>query len=312
MVNNTELQQQGKRSPAFLGSLPIRFLAALSLPSLFLAIYWFGVRPAQLRWGATQEEVARPMPGDELVARPIFYATRAVTIAARPEQIWPWLVQMGYDRAGFYGYDLIENIGSRTGLRSATSILPAFQHPKAGDLLPISAVAQLRFGEIQPFRYLIWRSEAQPNDGAFTWAMYPLDESHTRLVSRIRLLYHRSGQALVLDLFTEFADHVAVPKILEGVKDRAEGRRPEPLVFEAVQVAVWMIALLEFALALALVLLLRSWGRGWLLGLTSGLIFLFALYGHVPLWLGALLPLVVLAALPLSIHGARVRTPVLR
>ena len=66
------------------------------------------------------------MPGDDLVANPTFVATRAITIRGRPEDIWPWIAQMGFDRAGYYGYDLIENIGSKTGIRSAESIVPEF------------------------------------------------------------------------------------------------------------------------------------------------------------------------------------------
>ncbi len=94
---------------------------------------------------------------------------------------------MGFDRAGYYGYDLIENLGSKTGIRSVESIVLALQHPKTGDVLPISKVAHLTFGQIESDRYLVWQSEAEPHDGAFTLALYPLDQSHTRLISRIRL-----------------------------------------------------------------------------------------------------------------------------
>ena len=66
-----------------------------------VAVYARYVRPWQLAWGATPSEVARPLPGDELVARPTFNATRAITIAARPAEIWPWLVHVGLTRAGW-------------------------------------------------------------------------------------------------------------------------------------------------------------------------------------------------------------------
>src|SRR3712207_9232668 len=70
------------------------------------ATYLLYIRPRQLRWGATDEELERPMPGDEVVEHPTFNATRAVTIEARPEEIWPWIVQIGTSRAGWYSYDL--------------------------------------------------------------------------------------------------------------------------------------------------------------------------------------------------------------
>jgi hypothetical protein len=70
------------------------------------------------------------MPEDNIVAHPVFDATRAITIRAMPETIWPWLVQMGFKRAGFYGYDLIENIGNGSEIRSATTSLGS-RHSKS-------------------------------------------------------------------------------------------------------------------------------------------------------------------------------------
>src|SRR5208282_5322757 len=214
---------------------------------------FFAIRPFQLQWGATAEEVARPMPGDGLVSYPSFCATRAITIRGKPEEIWPWLVQIGYGRAGFYGYDLIENVGSSSGIRSAASVLPELQHPKPGDVLPISSVASLVFGTIQPNRYLIWTGEAAPSNGSFLWALDPADASHTRLISRIRLRYHWTDRRLLLDLFTEFADPVAVPRILQGVKGRVEDLPSQPLAVEAAEIMIWILAFAEFVTAAVLV-----------------------------------------------------------
>jgi hypothetical protein len=77
----------------------------MALPVLMVAIYLLAIRPSQLHWGATSKECSRSMPGDDLVSSPSFCATRGVTIHGRPEDIWPWLAQMGYGHAGFYGYD---------------------------------------------------------------------------------------------------------------------------------------------------------------------------------------------------------------
>src|ERR1039458_5199111 len=276
-------------------SVALRLLAIIALPVLLSAIYLFAIRPSALRWGATAEEVARSMPGDDLVSSPSFCATRGITIQGRPDDIWPWLVQIGYGRAGFYGYDLIENLGSSTGVRSAGSILPELQHPKTGDVLPISAVASLVFGSIQPDRYLVWRGAATPIDSSLWWALYPIDASHTRLISRIRLRYHWRDRGLALDLFTEFADHVAVPKILEGLKGRVEGRPPQTLAAEAVKIAVWVLAFAELVAAAVLVFRRHRWWRAWLLALGAGLLLLFALYARAPEWIGTALVCVVLA-----------------
>jgi len=69
------------------------------------------LRPWQLTWGATPGEVSRSLPGDDLVPRPTFNATRAISIAAPAVEIWPWLVQVGLTRAGWYSYDLLDNLG---------------------------------------------------------------------------------------------------------------------------------------------------------------------------------------------------------
>lgn len=289
----------------------VKALSVVAIPLILITVYLVSIRPSQLRWGTMPEEAKRFMPGDGLVENPSFVATRAITIHGKPEEIWPWIVQMGYDRAGYYGYDLIENVGSKTGIRSAAAIVPELQHPKTGDLLPISSVAHLRFGVIQPDQYLIWQSEAVPHDGAFTWAMYPVDQDHTRLISRIRLRYHWASRSLALDLFTEFADHVAVTRILAGVRGRVEGRPPETLAAEALEIAVWTLAVLEMMVASLLVFRRRRWRGTWCLALSAGCVLLFALYAHAPVWIGAtgglvILLLVFLPSIRAPLHVSRI------
>jgi hypothetical protein len=130
--------------------LATKSLAVLAVLSLWIGAYRFLIRPGQLRWGATPAELARPLPGDDLVADPSMWATRAITIAGRPEEIWPWIVQIGYDRAGFYGYDLIENIGSKRGMRSAAAIVPELQRLAVGDRVYMSRIAYLQIGVLEP------------------------------------------------------------------------------------------------------------------------------------------------------------------
>jgi hypothetical protein len=108
-------------------------LRALPILGIGLGVYLRVIRPWQLRWGATDDEVRRVMPGDEIVARPTFNGTRAVTVAAPPSLIWPWIVQIGFSRAGWYSYDLLDNVGRP----SATRIIPELQHLQPGDVVPI-------------------------------------------------------------------------------------------------------------------------------------------------------------------------------
>ena len=112
----------------------------LSRAALVLAVstaavaYARYVRPWQLTWGATPAEVSRRLPSDDLVRHPTFDATRAITLDAPPEQVWPWLVQMGLTRAGWYSYDLLDNLGRP----SARRIMPELQGLAPGDIVPMS------------------------------------------------------------------------------------------------------------------------------------------------------------------------------
>jgi hypothetical protein len=273
----------------------IWFLAVFTLVGLVMVAYLLLARPYQLRWGATDEEVKRPMPGDELDPHPTFLATRAITIEGTPEEIWPWLLQMGYGRAGFYGYDILENLGSPRGKKSADRILPEIQHFKVGDEVPISAAATEVFYAIEPNQYLIWAGQTGQHPGGFTWALYPIDGQHTRLVSRIRWSYHAITQPwpLSLDIFTEFTDHLAVRKILQGVKGRVEGHS-ESMMVTNLEFVTYIISALVFLVALLLNLVRPFAWPGWLAGLAAGAGWLLTWYAPIPFWGGVLLEIMVL------------------
>lgn len=270
----------------------VKMMAVLSPVSIVMAAYLLWARPYQLRWGATDNEQKRPMPGDELNPHPKFLATRAITIEGKPEEIWPWLIQMGYKRAGFYGYDILENIGSPRGLSSARNTLPEFQHFKVGDEVPISPVAGMVFYAVAPNQYMVWADKE--GTGGFTWSLYPIDEAHTRLVSRIRWSHHwKQPYWLALDLFTEFTDHLAISKILQGVKGRVEGRI-ESMTQTTTEFAIYLASLLLFLGAIVLILLRPLTWRRWLAGLATGAAWLITWYTPVSIRIGTLLELLVL------------------
>ena len=137
------------------------------------------LRPRVLRWGATDQDLERPMPGDEIVASPHFNATRAITINATPEDIWPWLMQMGFGRAGWYSYDLLDNLGRP----SSRSIIPQLQSMKVGDRIPMSRWSYLTVKGFESNQWLLWQYQG---GGTWAWGLYPLDGQRTRLVSRMR------------------------------------------------------------------------------------------------------------------------------
>ena len=114
--------------------------ALVASAAALVAIYWFVGRPGFASWGATGAALARTMPGDIGIVDPAdanYRATLAITIAARPEHIWPWLVQMGYRRGGLYSYDWLDRVFGYLDRPSATSLLPEFQRLNAGDEIPV-------------------------------------------------------------------------------------------------------------------------------------------------------------------------------
>lgn len=149
-----------------------------------LILYFAWLRNWQMTWGATKEEVSRYMAGDELLDNPVLNATRAVEIKAPPEKVWPWLVQMGWKKAGLYSFGRLDN----GGMPSAERIIPEYQNLKVGD----SILPSLKVVEMEPNRSMLWvfQKRAGPWENAtWSWGLYETGSGHTRLVSRLRQHY---------------------------------------------------------------------------------------------------------------------------
>jgi hypothetical protein len=197
-------------------------LAAMGLGGL--VTYALILRPWHLRWGATQEEAKRPMPGDELVHRPFYVSTRAITIRARPEEIWPWLVQLGMGRGGFYSYEWLERLAGLS-ISTVERLLPEFQSLEPGDVIPAGRGLHLPVRAVEPYGSLVIgsRPEAPPGESLVSWSLglYPRDGS-TRLVSRVRTRYFwRPGDPLISFLLGPL-HFLMERKMLLGIKQRAE------------------------------------------------------------------------------------------
>jgi hypothetical protein len=174
-----------------------------------------------LTWGTSGDEVAAKLPGDELLPGAGLVTTRAITIDAPPEAIWPWLAQMGSGRGGAYTYDWIENL---LGLKmhSAREILPEHQDIKVGDELPLgSGGPVMRVEVLDPPRALAIRT----TDQNWVWIFALLqDRESTRLISRNRIATNVLAPAsrLFYLLFMEPGSLVMERKMLLGIKHRAE------------------------------------------------------------------------------------------
>ena len=185
-------------------------------------------RPWHMRWGATDAEVAAPMPGDEVVPRAQFNATRSVTIDAPREQVWPWIAQLGYRRGGFYTYDQVDNAGEP----SADRILDEYQHLKVGDLIPMwheshGLAIAYKVDSLEALKWMLWVHRPHENeeaDSTWSWRLDELATGETRLGTRMKQDYRweTPGLALFNLVLMEFGDFAMERRMLKGIKVRAE------------------------------------------------------------------------------------------
>ena len=199
--------------------------ALVVLAIVYLAV----VRPWHLSRGATKEEAQRSLPGDDLVPKPSFSFTQAITIRASAEQVWPWLVQIGYKRAGWYGWDALHRlIGSAGSLdaarRSANRIIPELQDLEVGDAIymasPDAPLPGLRVVTLEPNRVLLTLGG---DSMSWVWVLDPIDAGTTRLIVRVRQ-YWEPGLAntLMYGIANDLGSLLMQPKTLRGIRDRAE------------------------------------------------------------------------------------------
>ncbi len=229
------------------------------------AAFWFGVRPWWHTWGVDPDEVARTLPGDDILPDAQVTDTRGITIDAPPSAVWPWLVQMGFGRGGWYSYDVIDMKGS-----SADHLMPEHQHLDVGDLVPVSPDAGFVVKALDPGRSLVlsmdselMRSQAEaarakaagdgtgieatpanlraagtvlgstsPADFTATWAFIVEDApgARTRLIERLRVHSAQPAEgpaALGFELMG-FGVFVMVRRQLLGIRERVERSMASP------------------------------------------------------------------------------------
>jgi hypothetical protein len=214
--------------------LALRSVETAAVGASALASYVLLVRPRHLRWGATDEEIDERVPGDEIVIRPKHVATHAITIKTPACDVWPWLVQVGQTRGGFYSYTWLENlVGCQ--MHNADRIVPEWQTLRVGDVVWLHPQAPpLPVSIVEPYRAIVLGSAGsdRPTNGApgvasaGTWGFYlkEVGKATTRLILRVRwdrqpgLLNWLANYGLF-----EPAHFVMERKMMLGIKQRAEG-----------------------------------------------------------------------------------------
>ena len=197
-------------TPRSRGRTTVAFLAALA------ALYTLMRRPI-LTWGATADEAASRLPGDELLEEADGVSTRAITIDAPAAAVWPWLAQMGPSpRGGAYTYDWIENLLG-LDMHSVDRVLPEFQHPEVGDTIELGS-NRMRIARVEPRHVFAYRSE----DGNWVWT-FVLEEHDgtTRLISRNRFRLPTLAARIGM-LPMEPGSLLMERRMMRGIKGRAE------------------------------------------------------------------------------------------
>jgi hypothetical protein len=212
-------------------------LAGVGAGAAAVAGYAWVIRPWTLRWGATNAEVEMALPGDDLLEFPKLSSTHAITIRARPAEVWPWLAQLGQGRGGFYSYDWIENMMG-LDIHTAGRLLPEYQNIKVGDVVPL---AQDGFAMpvtfVEPEQTLVLHGDTRQGTGelqiplkpgdymAASWGFHLFErvDGATRLVVRFRADWAPSVQNTIFyRAFLEPGAFLMGRKMLLGIKERAE------------------------------------------------------------------------------------------
>ena len=202
----------------------------------YAALQWLG-----RTYGTTAGERRRELPGDELMADPMAVTTHATTIATPPERVWPWLLQMGWHRGGWYTAEWVDRLLFPANWPSATDIVPALQHLDLGDHVPDGppeSGCAFVVARLEPGRHLVLRSTTHlpPSwterfdawlDWTWAFVLVPRSDGRTRFVLRSRV---RAGPPWVAALYLLVivpADFVMSRQMLRGLRSRAEAQEHE-------------------------------------------------------------------------------------
>lgn len=268
----------------------------LLVAAVLLVIGWYQVRPLLLDLGSTRAERSAPMPGDELLTDPHTVMTRSTTVAGTPEQVWPWLVQMGVGKGGFYGYAWLENLGPAgllDDIRNADRIHPEWQDLRVGDpVYPMPGIPSWSVVRLVPERLLVIA-----DDNAWTWTLLlrPLDQRHTRLVTRMQWAEPTGAAAALGGLVFDLGDSLTVARTMHGLEQRVSGTLPgmpgtasgEPvpralLPLGLPAAAAWLALLGSLTCAAGRLMVSRR--GGWLLLMTVTTVLVWCLWTDTDPW----------------------------
>lgn len=181
-------------------------------------IYLFIIRPWHLKWGATKQEFMLSLPGDNILSKPDFNATRGITIHSTPDLIWRWIIQIGSKRAGWYSIDWMDN----AGIKSSDKIQNEYQKIEVGQFIPFTPDHKngMWVKEFKINEYILWVDKE--GKATWLWYLYSIDDTSSRLVTRLRTKYNWKGIWIIYYILYDIGDIIMMSKCMKGIKKRAE------------------------------------------------------------------------------------------
>lgn len=183
-----------------------------------MLLYFLVVRPWQLNWGSTKDEVHQSLVGDDIVKKPHFVGTRAISIKAPPTEVWKWIIQIGSSRAGWYSIDLLDN----ANIPSSKKILEEYQKIEIDYFVPFTPDQKngLWVNDFKESEYILWWDKK--GSGTWGWYLYQIKPGETRLITRLRTKYDFSFPWIFYYILYDFGDIIMMSKCMRGIKERAE------------------------------------------------------------------------------------------
>ncbi len=287
------------------------FRLLIGLVVLVLVLFaGFSIYMAQMpSWGATAQEAALALPGDEILSAPDVDWTNARTINAPPEKVWPWLAQIGDTRGGFYSFTFIEDrVGALTGgsgytvnYTNANTIHPEWQNPQPGEQI---IQGLLKWEAIEPGRSLL-ASSTNPDVMGWTW-VWQIEPAAggkaTRLINRIGIQAMAGGDNPIVSFFIGNGAFIMEQRMMNGIKAHAEGWT-EPPYQETVEIILWFVALLVGLAAGVMFVMRKAWIAPLALAVASVAVLMVLTFGQPPIAIRVVLDLGLIAALAAALRA---------
>ena len=278
----------------------LRLLSLAGVLAVLVGAFQLVARPWFLTWGATDEELRWALPGDEIIPDAAVQNTRAFTVHAPPERVWPWLAQLGQDRGGFYSYDLLENL---VGCQMPTEdvLRTEQQRWRPGDRLwmyPPDKAGGAGFATLrtyEPGRALGFATRVigtpldEPEDGSWSFVIRPAEERNTRLLIRGRAAGDRSLAGTLFDrFFFEPAHYVMERSMMTGIGRLSRGLDRQRWR-NHIEVILWTAVFAAFVTAAVLTFRRDDWPRMVAAFAIAGIVFQVLTLAQPPLPAGAAL-----------------------